>query len=186
MAHNILSRLQQAKQPEVTSGAADRVYESMMAEIRTKATSDARLAVQSELDAARSETAAAHSETTRVEAERDAARSLHDAAEKRVLELKTKAKQLTAALVLEQTSFSQQGEQIKNKEVILKSELTDERLKVNKLEIEVSNLNGKLSVKPKQVSQVKPSPIPSFTVSDVTHGADNRINGATITPVRLN
>ena len=183
MGH-ILERLQK-KQPEVTSGVADRVYESMMGEIRAKATSDARLAVQSELDAARSETSAAHSETTRVEAERDAARSLHEASDKMVEDLKTQVKQVATALKLEQTSFSQQGEEIKNSEIILKSELTEERLKAKQFEIEISNLQGKLSVKPK-VQAVKPTPVPSFNVDNVMRGSDDRIISATITPVRLN
>lgn len=177
----ILDRLERSKTPETPSGVADRMYESMMAEIRAKAVNDARLAVQAELDAAMSETKAAQAETLRAEAERDAQKSLREASDKIAEELRTKVSQLKKAFELEQLALSNKGAEMDDDKTILQNELKEERIKSKNLEIEVSGLKGKLSVKPpKQI--IKPTQVPEFEFEVTEYGTNDRIRKVKATP----
>lgn len=185
----ILKRLEKAKKKDVSVNAevADHLYTSLMADIKAKAISDARMMVQAELDTARAEILRSQAETKTVAAERDAARTLQESANTLAQELKSTVSKLKADLRLKTQSLAMSKQETTDGLQVLKSELSQEKLKTQNFEIQIANLNGKLSetknIKPAPV--MAPTPIPSFEFKPV-RGQDGRISSVTAIPVGMN
>jgi len=184
MTHSILSRLQKPKED------TNDMYSAMLSDVKNfantfqKAESDVAIA-KAGAESAELKVAAAQSEVGKAEAERDSMKNLYNTAkientsfQEKITSLTEEITQLKSAIQLEQDSALIKVEEYKT---LLNTEIE----KRSPLENEISNLKGKLSVKPVKVKQTQ-THIPSFNVDNVIRGTNDRIVSATITPVRLN
>lgn len=178
---HVLDRLKQAQNKETPQAdVADRMYQTLMSDIKLRAQEEARKEVMVEIEGARAE-------TERVKAERDGAQIRLKASEELAGSLNVRIKSLEGAVSKGNKSIASGKQQLIDSNQVLKSELSQEKTKVQKLEVQIAGLEGKLSQKPKQVKtktvQSQPMAIPDFTVSGVVRGQDGKIQSAKITPV---
>ncbi len=178
--NHVLERINKKRSNDTPQAdVADRMYQTLMSDIEQRATEKARKEVMVELEGAKAA-------TVRVEAERDAAIMMKEASESMAEGLKEEIHELKEE-VSEKEGMSEEGEQAYTDNIqVVKSDLSQERLKVQSLEVQVANLEGKLSekqiVQAPQVIKSSPMVIPSFEVTPV-RGQDGRIQTATIKPV---
>jgi regulator of replication initiation timing len=194
MAHSILSKIQGSKSRAEAAeiGITDRVYQAMMEdardEIRTKAVSEARLGVASELANAKASATLAQADTAKAQAEATKAQATADSLRADILKLKQSEKDLQKkATTMEKVVKLEQGTltakdleykaEIKKLEESIKS-LRGER---HSLEIENSRLKGRLEApKPKAVARAKKSLPKEFEIVPVYGGPENRIMSASV------
>jgi len=177
---SVLSRLEKARQKEAPQAeVADRMYHTLMSDIKLRAKEEARKEVMAEIEGVRAE-------TERVKAERDAAQLRLKASEELAGNLNGQIAKLKTDVSQGTKSIASGKQQLIDGTQFIKSELTQEKLKVQKLEVQIASLEGKLSQKPKQVKtkvvQAAQAVIPSFEFKPI-RGQDGRIQSVTATPV---
>lgn len=174
MSH-VLDRLKKAQTPNAEMES--RMYQELMSDIKLRAQEQARKEVMVELEGARAE-------VERVRAERDAARLLHQTSEETSGTLRAKIKSLETDVSKGFKSVESGKQQLIDGTQVLKSEIANEREKVQKLQVQIASLEGKLSEKPKVQTKIVQSSqaIPSFKLEPI-RGQDGKIMSATITPV---
>lgn len=177
---DVLNRLKQAQNREAPQAdVADRMYQTLMSDIKLRAQEEARKEVMAEIEGARAE-------TERVKAERDAARMLLKTSEELAGTLNVKIKSLEGEISKGNKSIASGKQQLIDGTQVLKSQLAEEKTRSQDLRVQVASLEGKLSQKPKQVKtkvvQSQPMAIPSFEFKPV-RGQDGRIQSVTAIPV---
>jgi chromosome segregation ATPase len=197
------SRVREAADLNVT----DRVYKALMEdardEIRSKAIEDARAEVRREVAAAETRASTAAAETARVEAKLGKAEAQiakgeallakaaadMEGAQGKIERLNNRAVALEKTIKLEQGTLTAKDLEYKKEIAKLEGELRALKGDKHGLEMEVSNLNGRLTV-----AQAKPKPakiaakkVPEFIIESVVYGGpENRPISAKIKPVRAN
>lgn len=176
----VLERLKQAQNRDAPQAdVADRMYQTLMSDIKLRAQEEARKEVMAEIEGARAE-------TERVKAERDGAQLRLKASEELAGSLNVRIKSLEGDISKGDKSIASGKQQLVDGTQVLKSQLAEEKSKYHKLEIQVASLEGRLSQKPKQVKtkivQSQPMAIPSFEFKPI-RGQDGRIQSVTATPV---
>lgn len=194
----VLSRLERARHKETPIGTdvGDRLYQSMMADVRQKALEEARIEVQAELATARAgvltaqagiskaqaEVSKVQGDTSKAEARREAAKVLQQSAEALSERLNLEITRLKAVA----RDDAEKVSKIKATSVAEISRLEDE---LKQVQMKYAALSVQIASKPAVKKGAKPataySPIPAFKV-DPIRGQDGRIYSATVTPIGLN
>lgn len=179
MAQSVLDRLQKANTDDRINGdVADRMYNNLMSDIRARAKEDARKEAQAELDAARAE-------TLRVVAERDAAVTRQNAADELSKSLRAEVSRLSAELQDQKRQTAMANEDLSSGTQTLREKLLEADTKIQSLEVQLAEANGKLAMKPKQLPMPTNTGTPSFPTFDFqpVRGPDGRIQSVKAIPV---
>lgn len=174
----VLDRMRQAQHKEAPQAeVADRMYQTLMSDIKLRAKEEARKEVMAEIEGARAE-------TERVKAERDAAQLRLKTSEELNGTLNNRISKLETDVLQGNKNVESGKQQLVDGTQVLKGELSQEKSKVQKLELQIATLEGKLSQKPKKtkVVQTQPMAIPSFKFEPI-RGSDGRIQSVTAIPV---
>lgn len=175
MTDSVLARLKQAQksnEPSINGDVADRMYSNLMSDIQTRAREDAKAEMTADV--------------RRAEAERDSALLKQRLAEDQVAGLKAEISRLNSNSQEQARKLAMANQDSAQEIGNLKTKITEEQTKVQNLELQVSELKGKLSVKPQSMpAVVKSEPIPSFEFIPV-RGPDGKISSVTAKPSRLN
>ena len=185
----ILSKIRKPQAGETSlQSVLEVTQQQIMAEARNK--------IQPELDRARSQAAAAQSraEAAEVESRNAAARAREMEAllaevKSTNQQLQAKCDQLTKQVLLEQGTAKNLQTEGRSREDGLREQLATAERAMHGLTAKVAELEGKLSVKPKTVTETKvvqskgkPRAIPEFVVENIIRGPNDRIVSASIKP----
>ena len=180
---SIIRRMQEInKEPQNETAY---LYQAMMADIKAKAYSDARMIVQGEVENIKSQLTAALSKIELAENERESAMKLKEMSDDKMSEQANEITMLKQAVQEANRKLEMTLESIDNKTQIIKNDLAKERQTVRKLENEISRLTGRLSEAQKTQNLpapiIKNQPIPEFNAVPV-RDVNGRIMSVTITP----
>lgn len=182
---NILDRVnksrRQSSEGKLQTDINDRVYNSLIEEIRSKAKDDARAELQGEIDSIKNECEEYKSKCSCLEDEKRSAVSLQEQYKSVSEEHASRCKQLEGQIETMKKVKPDDGVAVK-----LREELTIEKQSVARLEMHVAALEGQLSVPVPQPVTHPPVEIPDFNVTVSDRNLDGKIKTVKISPQRLN
>ena len=159
----------------------DRVYNSLIEEIRSKAVADAKAECQVEIDGLKRECEEYESQCKCLEDEKRSSVSLQEQYKSVSEEHASRCKQLEGQIESMKMVKPDDGAAVK-----LREELIREQQSVARLEMHVATLEGQLSVPVPTPQVVQPVEIPNFNVTVSDRNLDGKIKTVKISPERLN